>query len=90
MSASATGRNSLPYVLIGTVVGGLVIGALMYTIGDPIAQALFSSPAYASDGTVGSNLLRWFVTIWEVLLMIVVLVAIMFEVWVYSRQSGGL
>lgn len=84
----AAGRNSLPYVILATVGGGIVMFAIMFTIADPIMQNLFASPSYEASTSWNANLLSWFVSAWEVVLPVVVLLAILVEVWVYSRRGG--
>lgn len=69
--------------IIATVTG--VMGALLLTVGDPIMQAFFDSPLWASDTTYGSNLLGWFVDAWA-LIGFVILTGIMFLVWIETRQ----
>lgn len=80
-------RYSLPYVITGTILLGLIGGALMFTITDPLMQALFGSPGWSSSTTYNTALLGWFVDLWEIVLPMAVLVAILFEVWVYSRRG---
>lgn len=81
-------RFSLPYVILATVATGLLVGAGMLTVTDPVMQSLFGNPNWSSDVGILSDLLGWFVSAWNVVLPLVILFAILFEVWVYSRRGG--
>jgi len=87
MSAAPNTETSFPYVIVAVIAVGLVVGAWMYTVTDPVAQAVFASNSYSAPGT-GGNLLGWFKIIWNKLLPLVFMVGILFEVWVVTRREG--
>lgn len=80
-------RGSAAWVLaIFAVVIG-VVGSLVLTVLDPVAQALFASPNYSSSTTYGSDLLQWLVYGWEYW-PVFLLMGVGVTVWVRTRRAG--
>lgn len=72
-------------IAILAVVAGL-IGSLLLTVTDPVAQALFDSAMWSSDTTFGSDALSWQKDAWNYWPAFI-LFGIMLMVWVETRQE---
>lgn len=80
-------RGSAAWVVaIVAVMTGLV-GALILTVLDPVAQALFASSMFNSSTTYGSDALSWQQDAWTYWPAFI-LVGITVTVWVRTRRAG--
>lgn len=80
-------RTSAAWVLgIVSVLAGLV-GALLLTVLDPVAQALFDSGLWTADTSTGANILTWGRDVWT-FWPAFILLGIMVLVWVETRQPA--
>lgn len=80
-------RGSAAWVIAILAVTTGVIGALVLTVTDPVAQALFASPNYSSSTTYGSDLLGWLKHGWNYW-PVFLLMGIGVTVWVKTRRPG--
>lgn len=80
-------RGSAAWVIGIVLVTAFVVGALLLTVTDPVAQALFSSSLYQSNTSYGSNALSWVKSFWQYISVILLLGFLSF-VWINTRRAG--
>lgn len=80
-------RGSAAWVITVVVITGFIVGALLFTVTDPIAQALFDSAMWQSSTSYGTNTLSWGKSLWSYL-SVFVLIGFLSLVWVTTRRSG--
>lgn len=78
-------RGSAAWVVTIVVIIGFIVGALVFSVVDPVAQALFDSAIWSSDTADGQNLLSWLERSWA-FAPAAVLLGLLTTVWVETRQ----
>lgn len=82
--ASRTRSFSLAFLFIEAVLA-FIITAFIYTVLDPIQQALMNSGIWSSTTTYGQTTLGWFADGWQ-WVMVWALFTMLFHVYVHSRR----
>lgn len=80
-------RGSAAWVVVVVTTTAMVVGALLLTVTDPVAQGLFASDMYTSTTAFGSNLLTWVQNLWTYLSAFI-LIGLLSLVWVTTRRAG--
>lgn len=78
-------KRSAAWVLVIVVSLGFIVGALILTATDPVAQAMFGSSIWNADTADGQNALNWMVAAWA-FFPTAILIALLVEIWVGTRQ----
>lgn len=78
-------RDSAAYVVTIVCVVAFIVGTLLLTVLDPIAQNLFASPMWSADTADGQNLLVWMERAFA-FFSTAILLAILMQIWIDTRQ----
>lgn len=79
--------GSAAWVLVVVVVVAIVIGSLLLTVTDPVAQALFDSAMWSSTTTYGTNTMAWVQELWAFMALII-LIGLFSLVYIRTRRPG--
>lgn len=80
-------RGSTPWVLGIVSVLTLIVGAILLTVTDPVAQGVFSSSLWSSTTGPGQMTLGATQAIWKYW-PLMILIGILSLVWITSRRAG--
>lgn len=79
--------RSAAYIVVVVAVSSFIAGAFTITVVDPIMQAVFASPSYASSTEQGTDMLRWMVDLFA-FVPAALLIGITSDIWVRTRQAA--
>lgn len=80
-------RGSTPWVLGIVSVLTLIVGAILLTVTDPVAQGVFGSSLWSSSTSAGQMTLGGTKAIWTYW-PLMILIGILSLVWITSRRAG--
>lgn len=79
--------RSAAYILAVLVVVMLVMGAILLTVLDPVAQAVFASSLWSMDTSAGSLVTSSVESLWA-FWSLFVLLGLLSLVWITTRRPG--
>lgn len=80
-------RGSAAWILAIAVPLAFFMGALLFTVTDPLMQNVFASSLWTAQTSWGADLLVWQRDIWK-FLPVAVLLSLLTTVWVKTRRPA--